>query len=276
MPGGVYLHSAFKINSGVNKMGIAIITGASSGLGSQFARELYGRGVRDFWFIARRGDRMQALARELGVDAKIICADLTSKEGIMEITAALEAERPMVDFLINAAGFGNFGRFDELKNGEAERMIDLNVKALVLITEMTVPYMARGGRIIQLGSSSAFTPLPNFNVYAASKAFVVHYSKALRFELKKYGISVTCFCPCWVNTEFIGVANKNPNASGPKYVFPIMEEDKVVRRCVRAAMRRRSMYVTNWFAKMQHVLYKLVPDGLLTRAWLLMQKKENK
>ena len=257
-------------------MGIAIITGASSGLGNQFARELYSRGVREFWFIARREDRMQALGRELGVNAKIISADLTEGAGLEKIRKALEEEKPVVDFLINAAGFGNFGRFDELKAGEAERMIDLNVKALVLITEMTVPYMAKGGRIIQLGSSSAFTPLPNFNVYAASKAFVVHYSKALAFELKRYGVSVTCFCPCWVNTEFIAVANKNPNASGPKYIFPVMSEDKVVRGCLRAAMHRRRLYVTNWFAKMQHVLYKLVPDGLLTRAWLLMQKKESK
>ena len=107
-------------------MGVAIITGASSGLGSQFARELHERyGINDFWFVARRGERMEALAREMSVNAKIITADLTTSEGIEKIRTALTEEKPEVEFLINAAGFGSFGRFDELPEGEFEKMIDL-------------------------------------------------------------------------------------------------------------------------------------------------------
>ncbi len=256
-------------------MGIAIITGASSGLGSQFARELHYRyGINDFWFVARRADRMQALADELSVNAKIITADLTTDEGIEKIRTALTEEKPEVEFLINAAGFGSFGRFDEVPEGELIKMIDLNVKALVMITHFTVPYMKRGGSIIELGSGSCFTPLPNFNVYAASKSFVLHYTKALRFELKKYGVKATCFCPGWVDTEFIGKADARTGVSGPAKMFPLLKADRVVRGAVRAAVRGRAMYVTNWFTKMQHVLFKLVPDGILTRAWLLLQKKE--
>ena len=256
-------------------MGIAIITGASSGIGSQFARELVrSYGITEFWFVARRTDRMEELAQELGVNAKIISADLTTSEGINLVRSSLETEKPTVSYLINAAGFGNFGRFDEIPDSDVERMIDLNVKALVLLTHMTVPYMEQGGRIIELGSASCFTPLPNFNVYASSKAFVLHYTKALNYELRKYGVRATCFCPGWVETEFIGKAASRGGVSMPKFTKPILNCERVVRGCVRASVRGRAMYVTNWFTKMQHVLFKLLPDSILSRAWMLIQKEE--
>ena len=258
-------------------MGIAIITGASSGIGSQFARELKHRlGIDKFWFVARRTERMEELRCELGVKAKIISADLTTDEGVDKLRSELEEEKPAVRYLINAAGFGNFGRFDELPESDIVRMIDLNVKALVLITHMTVPYMERGGKIIELGSGSCFTPLPNFNVYASSKAFVLHYSKALHYELKKYGVTVTCFCPGWVDTEFIGKAVSREGVSRPSKMWPLLSAEKVVRGCVRAAERKRRMYVTNWFTKLQHMLFKLLPDRILSRAWLMMQKEAGK
>lgn len=257
-------------------MSIAVITGASSGIGSRFVRELAGQGdITEFWLIARRRERMEELARELGIKARIIPADLSGDEGIAAVRAALEEHRPSVSYLVNAAGFGGFGRFDELPEDEIAGMIDLNVKALVLITHMTVPYMERGGRIIELGSGSCFTPLPNFNVYASSKAFVLHYTKALSFELKRYGVSATCFCPGWVDTEFIGKAVAREGTSGPRKMKPMLSCERVVRGCLRAAKRGRVMYVTNWYTKLQHLLFKLVPDRLLTRAWMGMQRKEN-
>jgi len=185
-------------------MSVAIITGASSGIGSEFARELKRVvGIDEFWFIARRTEKMEELRDELGVKAKIISADLSVMEGIEKIREALTEEKPEVSFLVNAAGFGNFGRFDEISEDEIIKMIDLNSKALVLITHMVIPYMVRGGRIIELGSGSCFTPLPAFNIYASSKAFVLHYTKALNYEIKKYGLRATCFCPGWVETEFL-------------------------------------------------------------------------
>ncbi|MBQ7363813.1 MAG: SDR family NAD(P)-dependent oxidoreductase [Clostridia bacterium] len=255
-------------------MSIAIITGASSGIGEQFVRELAERRLAsEFWLVARRAERMEALAEELGINAKIIPADLTSGEGIEKIREALESERPEVGFLINAAGFGNFGRFDELPESDMERMIDLNVKALVTITNLTVPFMTRGSRVIQLGSGSCFTPLYGFNVYAASKAFVLHYSKALYYELGERGIYVTCFCPGWVDTEFIGKALSRADVTRPKRMWPLLSCRRVVRGCVRASLKGRKMYVTNWFTRLQHLLFKLLPDGILSRAWIMMQRK---
>ena len=256
-------------------MALAIITGASSGIGMEFAKELKRtEGIDEFWFVARRQERMEELRDSLGVRAKIICADLTTEEGIEAVRGALEEEKPTVKYLVNAAGFGNFGTFEELSENEVVKMIDLNVKALVLVTHMTIPYMEKGGRIIQLGSGSCFTPLPAFNIYSSSKVFVLHYTKSLNFEIKKYGRRATCFCPGWVETEFLGKATAAGDRVMPKKMVPLLSCNKVVRKCVRAARRGRAMCVTNWYTKLQHLLFKLLPDPVLTRLWIGMLDKK--
>ncbi len=251
-------------------MSVAIITGASGGIGSEFARQLaHLDGIDEMWFVARNEDRMKKLGDELGIKTKVISADLTSEDGINKVRNALKAEKPSVRFLVNASGFGNFGAFDELYEDEVVKMIDLNVKALVLITHMTVPYMERGGRIIQLGSGSCFTPLPYFNIYSSSKVFVLHYTKSLNHELKKYGIRATCFCPGWVDTEFLGKSVANGNRH-PKSMKPLLSCESVVRGCVKASVKGRAMFVTGWYTKLQHVLFKILPDCILTKLWLGM------
>ncbi len=251
-------------------MAIAIITGASSGIGREFAKQLHEScGVDEFWFVARRRENMEALRDALGVQAKIITADLTKEEGINAVRTALAEEKPTVKYLVNAAGFGNFGSFDELPESDILGMIDLNVKATVLITHMVVPYMVCGGRIVQLGSGSCFTPLPYFNTYSSSKVFVLHYTKSLNHELKKYGVRATCLCPGWVETEFLGKAQANGKVH-PKSMKPLLKCEAVVKKCIKATKRGKAMCVTNWYTKLQHVLFKLVPDPILTRIWLGM------
>ena len=258
-------------------MTVAIITGASSGIGAEFARG-YASRVDELWLVARRADRMEALAKELSVKCRIITADLAKKEGIEAIREALEAEKPEVKYLVNAAGFGDFGAFDEIDESKVEMMIDLNVKSVVIITHMVVPYMQRGGRIIQLGSGSCFTPLPYFNVYSSGKVFVLHYTKSLNFELKKYGVRATCFCPGWVHTEFLGKATAKAGVTRPRdnAMKPLLDCKKVVKGCIKAADKGRAMYVTNWYTKMQHLLFKILPDPILTHLWLGMLEKEEK
>ncbi len=255
-------------------MALAIITGASSGIGREFARQLKNeQGYDSFWFIARSTDKMEALAEELGVPCKIISADLTTAEGIDKYREALIADAPEVDLLINCAGFGVFGAFDILSEKTVSDMIDLNVKASVLITHMTVPYVKRGGRIIELGSGSCFTPLPHFNIYSSSKVFILHYTKSLNYELRPYGIRATCFCPGWVDTEFLPKSLDAPGAYVPKQMKPLLSVGDVVRRCIKASKRGKTMCVTNWYTKMQHLLFKLLPDAILTKMWLGMLKK---
>lgn len=257
-------------------MSIAIITGASSGIGREFAKQIKEKlGVGNFWFIARRAEKMEDLRDELGVNAKIISADLTEKEGIEAVRIALEEEKPSVKYLINAAGFGKFGSFDQVDEVYAERMIELNVKALVLITHMTIPYMERGGRIVQLGSGSCFTPLPYFNTYSSSKVFVLHYTKSLNYEIKKYGLRATCFCPGWVETDFLDIAADSRDVTMPKSTKPLLKKEKVVGKCIRAMVKGKVMCVTNWYTKLQHVLFKILPDCILSRLWLGMLKHPN-
>jgi short-subunit dehydrogenase len=258
-------------------MSIAIITGASSGIGAAFAKE-YASKVDELWLVARRADRMTKLGESLGVKYKVISADLTTTEGIEAVRCALESEKPRVKYLVNAAGFGDFGAFDEIEERKVEMMIDLNVKALVLITHMTVPYMERGGRIIQLGSGSCFTRLPYFNVYSSGKVFVLHYTKSLNFEIKQYGLRATCFCPGWVHTEFLGNATAKSGVTRPRdnAMKPLLNCEKVVHGCVKAAERGRTMYVTNWYTKLQHLLFKVLPDPILTHLWLGMLEKGEK
>lgn len=253
-------------------MRIAIITGASGGIGKEFAKAMKERypEIEEYWLVARNRERLEALRDELSVNSKILALDLSVREGIDEIKQRLEEEKPTVKYLINAAGFGKFGGFDEVPLEYAESMIDLNVKALVSLTYITVPYMERGGRIIQLGSGSCFTPLPYFNVYSSSKVFVLHFTKSLNYELKDYGVRATCFCPGWVETEFLGRAASLGEVTHPKKTKPLLSADKIVKGCLRAMDRGKAMYVTNWYTKLQHLLFKMLPDKLLTRAWLGM------
>ena len=255
-------------------MTVAIITGASSGIGAEFAKGYAGR-VDELWLVARRRDKMVALGDSLGVKYRVITADLSKSEGIDALRHELEAHKPKVKYLVNAAGFGDFGAFDELDPGVCEMMIDLNVKSVVSITHMTIPYMVRGGRIITLGSGSCFTPLPYFNIYSSGKVFILHYTKSLNFEIKKYGLRATCFCPGWVHTEFLGKARSKPGITRPREdaMKPMLDCATVVKGAIKASDRGRVMYVTNWHTKLQHLLFKILPDPILTHAWLGMLEK---
>ena len=256
-------------------MAIAVITGASSGIGAEMARQLASEGIDGVWLIARRRERLVSLGEALGIEYKVIEADLASGEGVAAVLDALEKEKPEVRFFVSAAGFGDFGGFDEISPECVEKMIDLNIKATVTLTHAVIPYMMRGGRIITLGSGSAFTPLPYFNVYAAGKAFILHYTKALNYEIKKYGIRATCFSPGWVKTEFIDKASERGDVTmpKPKALRPLLNCERAVRGCIRAAKRGRALYTTGLFTKAQHIFYKLLPDCILSRAWLSMLKR---
>ncbi len=259
-------------------MNAALITGASSGIGMEFARRLCREKKADaFILVARRTDRLLSLKEELlsmGAEAvSVLSADLLTDEGINAVTDLLKEQGRVLCYYVGAAGFGVFGDCMQLPEQTVSDMIDLNVRSLVLLTNRTIPYMREGGRMILLGSASCFTPLPGFNIYAASKAFVMHYARALRYELSDRRISVTCFCPGWVATEFLGKAEK-PDVRTPKAYKPLLKTERVVRGCVRAAERRRMLYVTNWYTKMQHLLSKIMPTSFLIMMWRSMLSKK--
>ena len=220
---------------------------------------------------------MEELARELGVPARVVCADLSCDGGLATLKGALAEEEPRLTWLISAAGFGVFGRYDEVSSEDELKMIDLNVRGAVAVTRMALPYLAGGGHVVEMGSGSVFFPLPNFNVYASSKAFIYHYSRALREELKPRKISCTVFCPGWVDTGFFSVADKQgddvhkPPTEKRK---PLLDAARCVEGAVKAAKRGRALYTVNLYTKLEHLLSKLLPDPWLIAAWKSMQNKK--
>ena len=196
-------------------MRIAIVTGASSGLGRAYARQLDRiMKLDEIWLIARREERLQAVAGELGCKGRVLAMDLKRRESTEVLEAMLAEEKPELAALVCAAGFGKFGRGEDMTAQETEDMVALNCRAAVEVTRVCLPYLERGGRVLEIASCAAFQPLPGMNLYAATKAFLLRYTQALRWELKGRGVKVTAVCPFWIRTEFMAVARDpaNPNA----------------------------------------------------------------
>ena len=196
-------------------MKVAIVTGASSGLGKEFVTRIAKRkDVDELWVIARRKDRLEAMAKEVSIPVKPLAMDLTEPDSIEKMKTILEFEKPNVRFLVNAAGLGKIGFNRDLTIEEQNSMIDLNCRAAVDMTMLCLPYMFRGSRLINICSVAGFQPLVGLGTYAASKAFLLNWTKSLHHELLGTGIHVTAVCPYWVkDTEFIPVAQDTP-ASG--------------------------------------------------------------
>jgi short-subunit dehydrogenase len=189
---------------------VTLITGASAGLGAEFARQCARRG-EPLALAARRRDRMEALAGELGGEVHIFEADLAKTGAAASLIAALEAEGLSVGTLINNAGFGLGGRFADRPLGKYSEMIDLNVRTLTELCHLVLPFMlARGeGAILNIASTAAFQPGPNMAVYYASKAYVLSFTEALHHELKDSGIRVSALCPGPTHSEFSDVADSH-------------------------------------------------------------------
>lgn len=198
-------------------MKIGIVTGASSGLGREFLHQMDLRFALDeIWAIARRTERLEQLRREFEENPlcrsriRPIPLDLLDKASVRALQDLLEQEQPDVKILVNAAGFGRVGLCTELPLGDHENMIDLNCRAAVDVTMVTLPYLRKGSRLLNICSVAAYQPLSGLNTYTASKAFLLSWTKALRLELLGSGIHVTAVCPYWLkDTEFIPTARKN-------------------------------------------------------------------
>lgn len=255
-------------------MSVAIITGASSGLGMDFAKAIAKKPeVDSLWLIARRTERLEALQKELQKPCKILPLDLSKAASLEEYQKLLQSENPEVSYLVNAAGFGKFGSYHSVPVETAFNMIDLNVKALVFFSQNTLPFMKENGRIIQMGSASTYNPLPYLNVYAATKSFVKVYSRALHRELKPRKITVTTVCPGWVQTEFFSRADIDTN-SKKSFAKPMVSSVEVVKKAVRDADRGKDISMYGLFNKTHHFLAKILPHRLIMRLWMGMAKKE--
>ncbi len=245
---------------------VAIVTGASSGMGREIARLLAKREEVDkILLIARREERLRDVAAEVMCHAKteILALDLADPSAVSAVEKVLQSEKVRVTWLVNAAGFGQIGCFDELTLKEQTDMLDVNCRALTAMTYTVLPFMRKGARIVNLASAAAFLPQPRFAVYAASKSYVLSFSRAIGRELRQRGISVTAVCPGPVDTEFFDIAERTGEVKLYKKMM-MANCEKVSRGIVRASAKRKAVYVPTLTIKTLHVGSKL-PHGLLIR-----------
>ena len=250
---------------------IAVITGASSGMGREFVLQLSReKSFDEIWVIARRTDRLESLRDEVKTPIRPISLDLTKEESISEYARLLEAENPNVSVLVNASGVGLFGTFSEMPLSDLYRMIDLNSKAYVGMTYATLPYLTNGSEVYQLDSLSSFQPVPYICVYGATKAFVLSFSRALNVELKSRGIHMMAVCPGWVKTEFFDHAVKDDTIC---YYNKFFTPEQVITRALRDMKKRKDVSICGFSVRAQVFLTKLLPHKLIMKIWCKQQKK---
>ena len=256
-------------------MNIAIVTGASSGMGREFVLQLsqYVK-VDEIWVIARRVDALETLKTEVAVPVRPLGLDLCDAQSFRKVADLLNAEQPNIRLLVNAAGFGKFGSYHRIPLEDECRMIDLNCKALVCMTRLCIPYMAPGSHILQLDSLSAFQPVPYITTYAATKSFVLSYSRAMNRELKEKGIRVMAMNPGWVKTEFFNHAVQTNGGNEVQYFNRLYEAADCVATGLKDLYGTKKDYSVHGFpVRMQVRLVKLLPHSIVMNTWLNQQKK---
>ena len=211
-------------------MKIAVITGASSGIGREFVYAIDRENIDEIWVIARRKERLDELKDKCSHPIRAIALDLAKEESIAEYRRILEERKPEIFILVNAAGFGVFGPFAD---SDLDRLLEsakLNALSLTAMCYVSLPYMKAGDSIINMGSNSSWQPVPYQAIYGASKSYVLNFSRALGRELKDRGIHVMCVCPGWIKTEFQQVAGHDKYI---RYVDKWYGPDEVAEQAIR-------------------------------------------
>lgn len=248
-------------------MKTAIITGASTGLGREFVRQLADvfPEVESYWLIARRADRLREVAESLpGKQVECLSMDLCDPASFTVLEEKLAAEKADVVLLINNAGCGYLGNIGETDTAMQTRMVDLNLRALTAVTNITVPFMAPGSCILNVSSIASFCPNPRMTVYSSSKAYVSAFTVGISEELKPKGITATAVCPGPMETEFIHVGGIKGN-SKTFDILPYCDQVKVAGGALRAARAGKTIYTPKLFYKFYRVLAKVTPVKLMVK-----------
>ena len=251
-------------------MKIALVTGASSGLGREFVRQIAEQGkVEEIWAIARRRDRLEALQSISAVPIRVLALDLTRPGDMEYLRNTLQDELPDIRILVNAAGMGRMGPTVDIPAKDNDAMIDLNCRGLTEMTCTCLPWMHKGTRIINLASAAAFCPQAKFAVYAATKSYVLSFSRSLAAELKEKGIFVTAVCPGPVDTPFFEVSGKLPG--GMKEAV-MADPVQVVKQALIDAKYKKEVSVYGMAMKGAEAATKVLPHGMILKAMSVMEK----
>ncbi len=248
-------------------MEIAVLTGASAGLGKAFFEAFLQSGttVDEIWLIARRKERLEALAASTERKVRVLPLDLTKADSFDTLNTLLETEKPQVKALINNAGFGKMGYVDELSPKEQGDMVDLNCRALTVLSALFAPFMQRGGYILNVCSIASFVPNPRMTVYSSTKAYVMSFSRGLREELKPKGINVLALCPGPMSTEFLPIAGIGAGDSKTFDTLPYADPEKVAKAALKHAKAGHAVYTPKMLFKVYRILAKLLPHRWLMK-----------
>lgn len=255
----------------MKKKRIAIVTGASSGLGKEFVRLINNyKNIDEVWCLARQVRKLQKVADELGDKIRIFPVDLSVTKQIQTFQKELEENNVSIKILVNSAGFAKFCAYDDLNLDRSLNMIDVNIKGVVAMGLICIPYMSKGSHIINIASLASFQPLPYLNLYASTKVFVRHYSRALNIELKARRITVTAVCPGWIKTALY----QRANIGSPKTIHRftgMTTPEKVARRALYDASQNKELSIYGILPKLCHAASKLLPQHMMMRLWLAYQ-----
>ena len=242
---------------------VALVTGASAGLGEEFARQLSAKGHR-LVLVARRKERLDQLADELG-NARAVELDLSQLGAASRLMAGVGAHGETVELLVNHAGFGLSGGFGQLDGKRQREMIDLNCGALTELAHAALPGMVerKAGGILNVASTAAFQPGPSMAVYFATKAFVLSFSEALHDEMKRHGVKVSCLCPGPTRTEFRSVSGFNPKGPAGKISA---DAASVVRTGLEGLARNKAVVVPGMANKVISQTHRFFPRAFMRRA----------
>ena len=250
-------------------MKIAVITGASAGIGREFVYAVDRQEHFDeIWVIARRLERLEELAAKCSTPVRPLAMDLSDLESIEEYKALLEKEQPEIGLLINASGCGVFGPFEEKELKKLLNSATLNSLALTAMCHVSLPYMHKGSNIVNMGSNSAWQPVPYQAVYGASKSYVLSFSRAIGRELRSRGVHVMCVCPGWIKTEFQQTAQHDRYI---KYVDKWYGPDEVAAQAMKDLKKKKSVSILGHPVRRQVRLVKLLPVELVMNIWCRQQ-----
>ena len=248
-------------------MDIAIITGASAGLGQAFFHSVVRRYPKldQIWLIARRADRLQQLAQDSPVPVECLPLDLTQDGSYQAISERLAAEQPRVRILINNAGLGQLDDMVDSDVATQVRMVDVNCRGLTAVTTAVLPYMPRDSFVIQVASIAAFAPNARMTVYSSTKAYVPSLARGLRMEMKSRGVNVLALCPGPMSTEFLEKADITAGKSKQFDTLPYSDPEAVADGAVVRAARGKAIYTPRAFYRFYHFVSKVLPTSLVMK-----------
>lgn len=255
----------------MDKKKITVVTGASGGFGKAFVELLLSEDAGEIWAVARSEEKLERLASEYGDRVKPLPMDLSERGSIDALREKLEREKADVKYLVNNAGFAKFAAYDDISVNESLNMIDLNVSAVVALTLTCLPHMSGGARIINVASQASFFPLPYMNIYAATKAFVKNYTRALNVELKDRKISATAVCPGWMDTGLFDRGNVGAE-KGVTNFSHMKSPETVAKKALKDAKKGKDVSVCGSYVKFTHFLSKIIPQKTMMKLWLKQQK----